>query len=124
MLPVVAAEKAPRRRVRPSDDMQSGLLQQNFTIYRPAAVRAAIVNSSEAFVQLARRGTTCCMIPHLQIERAGSGELINLTHGFATAPGCFTGTAFAPESRMMLRSDRRALLEYGAGIAASGLTSL
>ncbi|MDI5434841.1 hypothetical protein MJM45_30540, partial [Salmonella enterica subsp. enterica serovar Kentucky] len=37
---------------------------------------------SEAFVQLARQGTTCCMIPHLQIEKElESGELINLTPG-------------------------------------------
>ncbi len=34
------------------------------------SVPCHIVNSSEAFVQLARQGTTCCMIPHLQIEKS------------------------------------------------------
>ncbi|STW10571.1 Chromosome initiation inhibitor [Klebsiella pneumoniae subsp. rhinoscleromatis] len=33
-------------------------------------------------MQLARQGTTCCMIPHLQIEKElNSGELIDLTPG-------------------------------------------
>ncbi len=44
-------------------------------------------------MQLARQGTTCCMIPHLQIEKElASGELIDLTPGYFNA-GCSTGTA-------------------------------
>ncbi len=36
-------------------------------------------------MQLARQGTTCCMIPHLQIEKElASGELIDLTPAIST----------------------------------------
>ena len=63
------------------DDMHQAFLQQNFDL-PPGSVPCHIVNSSEAFVQLARQGTTCCMIPHLQIEKElASGELIDLTPG-------------------------------------------
>src|SRR5699024_12692993 len=59
--------------------MHQAFLQQNFDL-PPGSVPCHIVNSSEAFVQLARQGTTCCMIPHLQIEKElASGELIDLT---------------------------------------------
>lgn len=71
-----------------------------------------IVNSSEAFVQLARRGTTCCMIPHLQIEKElASGELIDLTPGLFQRRMLYWHR-FAPESRMM-RKVTDALLDYG-----------
>ncbi len=74
------------------DDMHQAFLQQNFDL-PPGSVPCHIVNSSEAFVQLARRGTTCCMIPHLQIEKElNSGELIDLTPACSSA-ACSTGTA-------------------------------
>ncbi len=61
-------------------------MQQNFDL-PPGSVPCHIVNSSEAFVQLARQGTTCCMIPHLQIEKElASGELIDLTPGAISTP--------------------------------------
>ncbi len=60
--------KAPAVAFDHLDDMHQAFLQQNFDL-PPGSVPCHIVNSSEAFVQLARQGTTCCMIPHLQIEK-------------------------------------------------------
>ena len=86
-------------------------LQQNFDL-PPGSVPCHIVNSSEAFVQLARQGTTCCMIPHLQIEKElTSGELIDLTPGLFQRRMLYWHR-FAPESRMM-RKVTDALLDYG-----------
>ena len=79
------------------DDMHQAFLQQNFDL-PPGSVPCHIVNSSEAFVQLARQGTTCCMIPHLQIEREQRRMLY--------------WHRFAPESRMMRRVTD-ALIDYG-----------
>ena len=63
------------------DDMHQAFCSK-ISICLPGSVPCHIVNSSEAFVQLARQGTTCCMIPHLQIEKElASGELIDLTPG-------------------------------------------
>ncbi|MBM0956505.1 DNA-binding transcriptional regulator ArgP, partial [Escherichia coli] len=84
---------------------------QNFDL-PPGSVPCHIVNSSEAFVQLARQGTTCCMIPHLQIEKElASGELIDLTPGLFQRRMLYWHR-FAPESRMM-RKVTDALLDYG-----------
>ena len=78
--------KAPAVAFDHLDDMHQAFLQQNFDL-PPGSVPCHIVNSSEAFVQLARQGTTCCMIPHLQIEKElESGELIDLTPGLYPAP--------------------------------------
>ncbi|PAP51314.1 ArgP/LysG family DNA-binding transcriptional regulator, partial [Salmonella enterica subsp. enterica serovar Typhimurium] len=60
--------KAPAVAFDHLDDMHQAFLQQNFDL-PPGCVPCHIVNSSEAFVQLARQGTTCCMIPHQQIEK-------------------------------------------------------
>lgn len=92
------------------DDMHQAFLQQNFDL-PPGSVPCHIVNSSEA-VQLARRGTTCCMIPHLQIEKElNSGELIDLTPGLFQRRMLYWHR-FAPESRMMRRVTD-ALIDYG-----------
>ena len=102
--------KAPAVAFDHLDDMHQAFLQQNFDL-PPGSVPCHIVNSSEAFVQLARQGTTCCMIPHLQIEKElKSGELIDLTRGCISA-GCYWHR-FAPESRMM-RNVTDALLAFG-----------
>lgn len=103
--------KAPAVAFDHLDDMHQAFLQQNFDL-PPGSVPCHIVNSSEAFVQLARQGTTCCMIPHLQIEKElESGELIDLTPGLFQRRMLYWHR-FAPESRMM-RNVTDALLEYG-----------
>ncbi len=62
-------------------------------------------------MQLARRGTTCCMIPHLQIEKElNSGELIDHP-GPVPAPHALLAP-LRPESRMMRRVTD-ALIDYG-----------
>jgi ArgP family transcriptional regulator len=61
------------------DDMHQAFLQQNFDL-PPGSVPCHIVNSSEAFVQLARQGTTCCMIPHLQIEKELEDFTLQMAH--------------------------------------------
>jgi LysR family transcriptional regulator (chromosome initiation inhibitor) len=103
--------KAPAVAFDHLDDMHQAFLQQNFDL-SPGSVPCHIVNSSEAFVQLARQGTTCCMIPHLQIEKElESGELIDLTPGLFQRRMLYWHR-FAPESRMM-RKVTDALLEHG-----------
>ncbi|MDR3432979.1 MAG: LysR family transcriptional regulator ArgP [Rouxiella aceris] len=103
--------KAPAVAFDHLDDMHQAFLQQNFDL-SPGSVPCHIVNSSEAFVQLARQGTTCCMIPHLQIEKElESGELIDLTPGLFQRRMLFWHR-FAPESRMM-RKVTDALLAHG-----------
>jgi len=103
--------KAPAVAFDHLDDMHQAFLQQNFDL-PPGSVPCHIVNSSEAFVQLARQGTTCCMIPHLQIEKElQSGELIDLTPGLFQRRMLYWHR-FAPESRMM-RKVTDALLEHG-----------
>ncbi|SFN07843.1 LysR family transcriptional regulator, chromosome initiation inhibitor [Izhakiella capsodis] len=93
------------------DDMHQAFLQQNFDL-SPGSVPCHIVNSSEAFVQLARQGTTCSMIPHLQIEKElACGELIDLTPGLYQRRMLYWHR-FAPESRLM-RQVTDALVEYG-----------
>jgi LysR family transcriptional regulator (chromosome initiation inhibitor) len=103
--------KAPAVAFDHLDDMHQAFLQQNFGL-PPGSVPCHIVNSSEAFVQLARQGTTCCMIPHLQIEQElDSGELIDLTPGLFQRRMLYWHR-FAPESRMM-RKVTDALLAHG-----------
>jgi len=103
--------KAPAVAFDHLDDKHQAFLQQNFDL-SPGSVPCHIVNSSEAFVQLARQGTTCCMIPHLQIEKElESGELIDLTPGLFQRRMLFWHR-FAPESRMM-RKVTDALLAHG-----------
>ncbi|PKH22662.1 ArgP/LysG family DNA-binding transcriptional regulator [Enterobacterales bacterium CwR94] len=103
--------KAPAVAFDHLDDMHQAFLQQNFDL-SPGSVPCHIVNSSEAFVQLARQGSTCCMIPHLQIERElASGELIDLTPGLLQRRMLYWHR-FAPESRLMRRVTD-ALLSHG-----------
>ncbi len=103
--------KAPAVAFNHLDDMYQSFLQQNFEL-SPASVPCHIVNSSEAFVQLARQGTTCCMIPYLQIARElEQRELIDLTPGLYQRRMLFW-QRFAPESRMM-RKVTDALLDHG-----------
>ncbi|MGX8950016.1 LysR substrate-binding domain-containing protein, partial [Providencia stuartii] len=65
------------------DDMHQAFVHQNFGL-SPGSVPCLIVNSSEAFVQLAKQGSTCCMIPHLQIaNELRTGDLIDLTPGIS-----------------------------------------
>ena len=60
--------KAPAVAFDHLDDMHRAFLQQNFDL-PPGSVPCHIVNSSEAFVQLARQGTTCCMIPTCRLRK-------------------------------------------------------
>ena len=93
------------------DDMHQAFLQQNFDL-SPGSVPCHIVNSSEAFVQLARQGSVCCMIPHLQIERElAQGDLVDLTPGLYQRRMLYWHR-FAPESRLM-RSVTDALIAHG-----------
>ena len=103
--------KAPAVAFDHLDDMHQAFLQQNFGL-SPGSVPCHIVNSSEAFVQLAKQGSTCCMIPHLQIaDELKSGELIDLTPGLCQRRMLYWHR-FAPESRTM-RKVTDALLDYG-----------
>lgn len=63
-------------------------------------------------MQLARQGSVCCMIPHLQIERElAQGELVDLTPGLYQRRMLYWHR-FAPESRLM-RSVTDALIAHG-----------
>ncbi len=102
--------KAPAVAFDYIDDMHQLFLQQNFDL-PPGSVPCHIVNSSEAYVQLAKQGTTCCMIPHLQIAKElSSGELINLTPGLHQRRMLYWHR-FAPESNIM-RKVTDALVSY------------
>lgn len=103
--------KAPAVAFDHLDDMHQAFLQQNFDL-PPGSVPCHIVNSSEAFVQLAKQGTTCCMIPHLQIEKElANGELMDLTPGLCQRRMLYWHR-FSPESKIM-RGVTDALLSYG-----------
>ncbi|MBD2811161.1 LysR family transcriptional regulator ArgP [Xenorhabdus sp. Vera] len=92
--------KAPAVAFDHLDDMHQAFLQQNFDL-SPGSVPCHIVNSSEAFVQLAKQGSTCCMIPHLQIcKELKAGELIDLTPGLYQRRMLYWHR-FAPESGVM-----------------------
>lgn len=63
------------------DDMHQAFVQQNFNL-SPGSVPCHIVNLSEAFVQLAKQGSTCYVIPHIQIiNELNSCQLVDLTAG-------------------------------------------
>lgn len=103
--------KAPAVAFDHLDDMHQAFLQQNFGL-SPGSVPCHIVNSSEAFVQLAKQGSTCCMIPHLQIaNELKSGELVDLTPGLCQRRMLYWHR-FAPESRTM-RKVTDALIDFG-----------
>ncbi|MGV7960558.1 LysR family transcriptional regulator ArgP [Photorhabdus tasmaniensis] len=103
--------KAPAVAFDHLDDMHQAFLQQNFDL-SPGSVPCHIVNSSEAFVQLAKQGSTCCMIPHLQIDRElKKGKLLNLTPGLYQRRMLYWHR-FAPESRTM-KKVTDALLKIG-----------
>lgn len=110
--------KAPAVAFDHLDDMHQAFLQQNFEL-PPGSVPCHIVYSSEAFVQLARQGSVCCMIPHLQIEKElNQGELVDLTPGLCQRRMLYWHR-FTPESRLMrnvtdaLIADGRKLLRQG-----------
>ncbi len=103
--------KAPAVAFDHLDDMHQAFLQQNFDL-SPGSVPCHIVNSSEAFVQLAKQGSTCCMIPHLQVNNElKDGELIDLTPGLYQRRMLYWHR-FAPESGTM-RKVTDALLKLG-----------
>ncbi|CDG20389.1 Chromosome initiation inhibitor [Xenorhabdus poinarii G6] len=103
--------KAPAVAFDHLDDMHQAFLQQNFDL-SPGSVPCHIVNSSEAFVQLAKQGSTCCMIPHLQVDKElKDGELIDLTPGLYQRRMLYWHR-FAPESGTM-RKVTDALLKLG-----------
>ncbi|KAA1177075.1 LysR family transcriptional regulator ArgP [Photorhabdus heterorhabditis] len=103
--------KAPAVAFDHLDDMHQAFLQQNFDL-SPGSVPCHIVNSSEAFVQLAKQGSTCCMIPHLQIDKElENGELIDLTPGLCQRRMLYWHR-FTPESRTM-KKVTDALLKLG-----------
>ncbi|OCQ53211.1 Chromosome initiation inhibitor [Photorhabdus australis subsp. thailandensis] len=103
--------KAPAVAFDHLDDMHQAFLQQNFDL-SPGSVPCHIVNSSEAFVQLAKQSSTCCMIPHLQIDKElENGELIDLTPGLCQRRMLYWHR-FAPESRTM-KKVTDALLKLG-----------
>ncbi|ACR70500.1 chromosome initiation inhibitor [Edwardsiella ictaluri] len=106
--------KAPAVAFDHLDDMHQAFLQQNFEL-PPGSVPCHIVNSSEAFVQLALQGTTCCMLPHLQVERElRKGVLIDLTPGMVQRRMLYWHR-FAPESRLMRRVTD-ALISHGRDV--------
>lgn len=110
--------KAPAVAFDHLDDMHQAFLQQYFDL-PPGSVPCHIVNSSEAFVQLARQSSVCCMIPHLQIgDELAKGELIDLTPGLYQRRMLYWHR-FAPESRLMRRVTD-ALLEHGHRVLRQG----
>lgn len=103
--------KAPAVSFDHLDDMHQAFLQQNFGL-APGSVACHIVHSSEAFVQLAKQGSVCCMLPHLQVmQELKEGSLIDLTPGLYQRRMLYWHR-FAPESRLM-RCVTDALLESG-----------
>ncbi|KER03184.1 LysR family transcriptional regulator ArgP [Photorhabdus temperata] len=103
--------KAPAVAFDHLDDMHQVFLQQNFDL-SPGSVPCHIVNSSEAFVQLAKQGSTCCMIPHLQIDQElKESKLLDLTPGLCQRRMLYWHR-FAPESRTM-KKVTDALLKIG-----------
>lgn len=102
--------KAPAVAFDHLDDMHQAFLQENFNL-APGSVTCHIINSSEAFVQLAKQGSACCMIPRLQVEKElNSGELIELTVGLYQRRMLYWHR-FAPESSMMVAISQ-ALINY------------
>ncbi|OCG39993.1 LysR family transcriptional regulator ArgP [Gilliamella sp. Bif1-4] len=102
--------KAPAVAFDHLDDMHQAFLQENFNL-TPGSVICHITSSSEAFVQLAKQGSACCMLPKLQVERElKNGELINLTDGLYQRRMLYWHR-FAPESSVM-QNISEALIRY------------
>lgn len=102
--------KAPAVAFDHLDDMHQAFLQENFNL-APGSVYCHIINSSEAFVQLAKQGSSCCMIPRLQVEEElKSGALMDLTVGLYQRRMLYWHR-FAPESSMMMDISE-ALINY------------
>lgn len=102
--------KAPAVTFDHMDDMHQAFLQENFNL-APGSIACHITSSSEAFVQLAKQGSACCMLPVLQIEDAlKKGELVNLTEGLYQRRMLYWHR-FAPESSIM-QTVSNALIEY------------
>lgn len=92
--------KAPAVTFDHLDDMHQAFLQLHFQL-APGSIPCHIINSSEAFVQLARQGTACGMLPHLQIENdLMQGTLLDITPGLYQRRMLYWHR-FAPESRLM-----------------------
>jgi len=92
--------KAPAVAFDHLDDMHQMFLNENFNL-APGSVVCHITSSSEAFVQLAKQGSACCMLPILQVEKElKNGELVNLTEGLFQRRMLYWHR-FAPESSMM-----------------------
>lgn len=92
--------KAPAVAFDHLDDMHQMFLNENFNL-APGSVVCHITSSSEAFVQLAKQGSACCMLPILQVEKElKNGELINLTDGLFQRRMLYWHR-FAPESSVM-----------------------
>lgn len=103
--------KAPAVAFDYLDDMHMAFLQTNFDL-APGSVPSHVLNSSEAFVQLAKQSSACCMIPHLQIaDELERGELLDLTPGLFQRRMLYWHR-FAPESATMRRVTD-ALLKHG-----------
>jgi len=69
---------APGMSYDPNDDMHVKFIEQHFDI-QARDYYCHSVQSSQAFVELAKRGAAYCLAPTLQIENElSSGELINL----------------------------------------------
>lgn len=102
--------KAPAVAFDHLDDMHQAFLQENFNL-SPGSVACHITSSSEAFVQLAKQGSACCMLPILQIEKElKNGELINLTEGLYQRRMLYWHR-FAPESNIM-KNISETLIKY------------
>lgn len=102
--------KAPAVTYDHINDMHQSFLQENFKL-PPGSIPCHIVDSSEAFVQLAKQGSSCCMIPHLQIEKElQEGTLINLTEGLYQRRMLYWHR-FSPESHIM-KTVANALIDY------------
>ncbi|XKM13403.1 LysR family transcriptional regulator ArgP [Orbaceae bacterium ac157xtp] len=106
--------KAPAVAFDHLDDMHQMFLNENFDM-APGSVENHITSSSEAFVQLAKQGSACCMLPILQVENElKRGELINLTEGLFQRRMLFWHR-FAPESTIM-QNISETIINYAKGV--------
>ncbi|WP_392561207.1 LysR family transcriptional regulator ArgP [Orbus sturtevantii] len=106
--------KAPAVAFDHLDDMHQMFLNENFNL-APGSVVCHITSSSEAFVQLAKQGSACCMLPILQVEKElKSGELVNLTEGLFQRRMLYWHR-FAPESNVM-QNISETMLNYAKNV--------
>jgi len=106
--------KAPAVAFDHLDDMHQMFLNENFNL-APGSVVCHITSSSEAFVQLAKQGSACCMLPILQVEKElKSGELVNLTEGLFQRRMLYWHR-FAPESSVM-QNISETILNYAKNV--------